>query len=79
MNLPKTLQGLINRLIFGVVGAFFAMFTIMTVHGGKIRSGRFSSEYVSVRDEPVQFWLIVGASALISVVAFYCALTRGKR
>jgi hypothetical protein len=79
MNLPKILRGLINRLIFGVVGAFFAMFTIMAVCGGKIRSGRFSAEYVSVRDEPVQFWLLVGASALMSMVAFYCALMRSKR
>ena len=55
------------------------MFVIIAVHGGKINLNRFSPEYIYVKDEPVRFWLMVGAMALCAVVAFYCALARGKR
>jgi hypothetical protein len=79
MNPPKTLRRWKSRLIFGIVGAFFAMITIIAFDGGTIGTGRSKPEYISVTDEPVQFWLIVGASALISAAAFYCALAMGKR
>jgi hypothetical protein len=79
MNLPRALRGFGSRLIFGIIGAFFAMIAVMAIHGGQIRVGRTTPDYVSVRDEPVQFWLLVSAATLMSVVGFYCAMERGKR
>jgi hypothetical protein len=78
MKPPRTKRGLLNRLIFIIVGAFFAMGVYIAVHSGRIRLGRTGSDYILVGDEPVRFWTCVAVSTLMSALAFYCAFSKGK-
>ena len=78
MKARKAWRRVLDRLVFVVVGAMFAMITFIAVRGGQIRVGRFSPYYVSAHDEPVQFWIYVSVGALMSGIAFYCAFAKGR-
>ena len=79
MKTRKAWRRVLDRLVFVIVGAMFAMFTFLAVRGGQIRVGRNGPDYVSVQDEPVRFWIYVAVGALMSGIAFYCAFAKGKR
>jgi len=78
MKSAKTWRSVLSRLVFMVVGMMFAMFTFLAVHGGQIRLGRNSHEYISVQDEPVRFWIYVAVGAVMAGIAFYCAFARRR-
>jgi hypothetical protein len=66
-------------LIFSIVGVMFAVFTVLAVYDGRFRAGRIGSDFISAQDDPIRFWLIVFASALMSGIALYCAFAKGKK
>jgi hypothetical protein len=78
MMTPKHARTFLGRVVFAFVGLMLAMFIFMALRTGQIRVGGTKPNYISVGDEPVQFWICVALAALVSGIAFYYAFAKER-
>lgn len=73
----KTQQG--SSILLIVVGAFLLAGALESFHSGYFNADRFGHRLITARDDPYQFWAVVGAWSVLGASAIYSGIVRWKR
>ncbi len=70
-------QRKLARFLFGIAGIFFAVCAYQWLQEGSFRS-RFGG-IVSKAEDPIRFWLILGAATIGSILFLWTCITWKRR
>jgi hypothetical protein len=68
-----------SGIILIVVGVLLLAGALMSFRSGHFNADRFGHRLITAKDDPYQFWTVVGAWSVLGACAIYAGIVRWRR
>ena len=68
-----------SRIILIAVGVFLLGAALESVRTGYFNADRFGHRHITAKDDPYQFWTVVGAWSVLGACVIYSGIIGWKR